>query len=296
MLYMPVIHQGYDRFLEEYGQKAQILLVGRSFADQYPVVRKEIRALSPSRVAQYIESVHSISGVRVIEKEDLPQAIIGPSLIMPDEDLMHDIAKQYRLNESVQLHFKRTFLRWDKSWSKATRPPQFNGRVTSEQIANLFGRFSLDVGSRSSDWWRQVGAVVVRDNKILASAYNEHLPSAYSPYVNGDPRNNYRRGIRVDLSTALHAEAAVIGHCARNGIKLNGGDLYVSTFPCPSCARLIAASGFARCFFAGGYSMLDGDEILRSAGVECVFVLFDEEHHRQLSFDDIEGAKALGLD
>jgi dCMP deaminase len=296
MLYMPVIHQGYDRFLDEYGQKAQILLIGRSFADQYPVIRKEIRALSPGRVAQYIKSVHTISEVRVIEKEDLPQVIVGPSLILPDEDLMHDIAKEYHLNDSVRLHFKRTFLRWDKSWSKATRPPQFNGRVTSEQIANSFGRLALDLASRSSDWWRQVGAVAVRGKKIVASAHNEHLPSAYSPYVNGDPRNNYRRGVQIDLSTALHAEAAVIGHCARNGIGLDGADLYVSTFPCPPCARLIAAAGFSRCFFAGGYSMLDGEEILRSAGVECVFVLLDQEDYRQLSFDDIEGARALGLD
>ena len=116
MLYMPVVHQGYDGFLEEYGQKAQILLIGQSFAEQYPVIRKEIRALSPARVAQYIKSVHAVSEVRVIEKEDLPQIIIGPSLILPDEDLMHgSVAQRFNLNDSVQLHFKRTFLRWDKS-------------------------------------------------------------------------------------------------------------------------------------------------------------------------------------
>lgn len=296
MLYMPVIHKGYDMLLSKYGQKAQVLLIGRSFSEQYPVIRKEIRALSPDRAAEYISFAHGISDVQVIENNDLPQIVTGPSLILPDEDLMHDIATRYHLNDFAKLHFERTFLRWDKSWSKATRPPQFTGRVTSEQIANSFGRLAVGLGSRSSDWWRQVGAVAVRDGQILASAYNEHLPSAYSPYVNGDPRNDYRRGVRIDLSTALHAEAAVIGLCARKGTSLEGADLYVSTFPCPPCARLVAAAGFARCFFAGGYSMLDGDEILRSAGVESVYVMVDGDDYRQLSFEDIEGARKLGLD
>jgi dCMP deaminase len=296
MLYLPVIHQGYELFLERHGQKAQILLIGRSFAADYPVVRKEIRALPPDRAARYIGAVHDVADVRVVETDDLPQVVTGPSLILPDEDLMHDIAKRFGLGDSIKLHFQRTFLRWDKNWSNATRPPEFHGRVTSDQIAGAFGLAALKLGSRSSDWWRQVGAVAVRENEILASAYNEHLPSAYSPYLNGDPRNNYRRGVRIDLSTALHAEAAVIGHCARHGISLDGADLYVSTFPCPPCARLVAAAGFGRCFFAGGYSTLDGDEILRSAGIESVYVILDGEKYHQLSIEDIVGAQALGLD
>jgi len=295
MLYMPVIHQGYDSFLEKYGRNTQVLLIGRSFADEFPVVRKEIRAISPEHAKAYIELVHDASEVCIIEKNDLPNIVTGPSLVLPDEDLLRDIAKRYELGASTKLIFKRTFLRWDKSWSRASRPPHYTGRVTTEQFASFLGRLALDVGSQSSDWWRQVGAVVVRDREIVATGFNQHLPSDYSPYVNGDPRNNYRRGVRIDLSTAIHAEAAVIGNCARRGISLEGADLYVSTFPCPSCARLVVAAGFARCFFSGGYSMLDGDEILRSGGVEPVYVVAAEgEDYRQLSFDDIRGSNAIG--
>jgi dCMP deaminase len=46
----------------------------------------------------------------------------------------------------------------------------------------------------------------------------------------------------------------------------------VTTFPCPACARLIAEAGFRRCYFSGGYSVLDGDVILRAAGVELFWV------------------------
>jgi dCMP deaminase len=78
--------------------------------------------------------------------------------------------------------------------------------------------------------------------------------------------------VRADLSTAIHAEAAVVAQAARHGISLAGADLYVSTFPCPACARLIAEAGFRRCLFARRYSVLDGERVLRSAGVELIWV------------------------
>jgi dCMP deaminase len=78
--------------------------------------------------------------------------------------------------------------------------------------------------------------------------------------------------VRPDLSTAIHAEAAVVASAAAAGIPLAGADLYTTTFPCPACARLIAEAGFARCFFAGGYSVLDGEQVLRAAGVALIRV------------------------
>ena len=78
--------------------------------------------------------------------------------------------------------------------------------------------------------------------------------------------------MRSDLSTALHAEAAIIAAAARRGVSLAGADLYVTTFPCPACARLIAEAGLRRCFFAGPYSVLDGEGVLRAAGVEVIWV------------------------
>ena len=75
-----------------------------------------------------------------------------------------------------------------------------------------------------------------------------------------------------DLSTAIHAEASVVAQAARAGRALNGADIYVTTFPCPACARLIAESGFRRCYFTGPYSVLEGDAVLRAAGVELLLV------------------------
>jgi dCMP deaminase len=78
--------------------------------------------------------------------------------------------------------------------------------------------------------------------------------------------------VAVELSTALHAEAAIVASAARDGLPLAGADLYVSTFPCPGCARLVAEAGFRRCYFAGPYSLLGGETVLRAAGVELIWV------------------------
>ena len=74
------------------------------------------------------------------------------------------------------------------------------------------------------------------------------------------------------MSTAIHAEAAIVAQAARDGVSLRGADLYVTTFPCPACARLIAEAGFRRCYFAGSYSVLEGEHVLQAAGVDVYWV------------------------
>jgi dCMP deaminase len=64
----------------------------------------------------------------------------------------------------------------------------------------------------------------------------------------------------------------LVARAAQQGRSLAGADLYVSTFPCPGCARLVAEAGFRRCFFAGPYAVLDGEDVLRAAGVALIWV------------------------
>jgi dCMP deaminase len=260
MLYLPVIHSGYEKFLDRHAGAGPPLVLGLSFADEFPVLRKEIRALVPDRAAAYVGGV-------VVERTDLPGAVTG-DLVVPDEELMRAVVARYGL----AARFERTFLRWDRSWSQAARPADYDGAVSAAEVDRRFAAAAAAESDKSSDWWRQVGAVAVRDGTVLGVAHNEHQPTEYSPYLDGDPRNDFSRGVRADLSTAIHAEAAIVGRAARDGVSLAGADLYVSTFPCPACARLVAAAGFARCYFAGPYAVLDGDTILRAAGVELIWV------------------------
>src|SRR5260370_41215177 len=102
--------------------------------------------------------------------------------------------------------------------------------------------------------------------------WNHQQPSEYAPYLSGDPSVAFERVTRADLSTAIHAEAALLAGAARDGTTLAGADLYTTTFPCPACARLIAEAGFVRCFFAGQYSVLAGEQTLRAAGISLIWV------------------------
>jgi dCMP deaminase len=125
---------------------------------------------------------------------------------------------------------------------------------------------------KSSDWWRRVGSVIIKNEKIIIAAHNEHLPSQHSPYVNGDPRNNFHKGVHLELGTSIHSEAGAISQAAKDGLSLDGAEIYVSTFPCPPCAKLIACSGIRKVYYRVGYGVLDGESILKQYGVEIIKV------------------------
>ncbi len=272
LLYLPVIHAGYEAFLRKHSDAVGILLLGPGFTADYPSLAKDIRALPAARAAGYLRLISGDASIRVVEPAELAGAVTGDPLVLPDEEVMRDIADRYGLGTGRRLVFDRTFLRWDRDWATARAPVSFDGEITAAELPReLLGRAQALAG-RSSDWWRQVGAVAARAGQVLGCAWNHHRPTEYAPYLNGDPRDAFERGVRADLSTAIHAEASLIATAARDGTSLAGADLYTTTFPCPACARLIAEAGFARCFFAGQYSVLDGEETLRARGISLIWV------------------------
>jgi dCMP deaminase len=272
LLYLPVIHRGYEAFFERHPEAGSVLLLGAGFRAQFPALAKDIRALPPERAAAYLGLMLPGREVGVVEPGGLAAAVTGDPLVLPDEQVTRELAERHDLGRGRELVFDRTFLRWDRDWSRARRPARFDGEVAAGDLPRGLIARAQDLAGRSSDWWRQVGAIAVRGDDLLGSAWNQHYPTEYAPYADGDPRDGFSRGVRPDLSTALHAEASIIAAAARDGISLRGADLYVTTFPCPACARLIAAAGLGRCYFAGPYSVLDGEDVLRAAGVELLWV------------------------
>jgi dCMP deaminase len=267
-----VLHAGYEALFDRHADADEVLLLGSSFAEQFPVLRKEIRALAPEVAARYVAVGRSFGSVRVVERGGLAAAVTSDILVIPDEQLMRTVVSTYGLEDGRTVVAERTFLRWDREWSQAQRPAAYDGMISTSELDRLLMGRATEEATRSSDWWRQVGAVAARAGEVLAVAHNEHRPTEYSPYLQGDPRNDFSRGVRIDLSTAIHAEAVIIARAARDGLALGGADVYVSTFPCPGCARLVAEAGFRRVYFGGPYATLDGDTVLREAGVELIWV------------------------
>ena len=272
LLYLPVIHAGYENFLLRHDDAQEILVLGEGFTQAHPSLAKDIRALAPERAAGYLQLGHPKARVRVVEPADLVAAVTGDVLVLPDEEITRDLVTRHHLDQGRTVVFDRTFLRWDRDWATAKAPVCFDGEITVDELPREFLAQAQSLAKRSSDWWRQVGAIAAREGQVLGCAWNRHHPTEYAPYLSGDPRDAFERGVRADLSTAIHAEAALIAGAARDGVALAGADLYTTTFPCPACARLIAEAGFRRCFFAGQYSVLDGEQTLRASGVRLIWV------------------------
>ena len=272
LLYLPVVHAGHEAFFARHADAAEVLLLGGGFKDVFKSLAKDIRALPAERAAQFLRLLLPGTPVRVIEPGDLPSAVTADVLVLPDEDITRNLAAVHRLRDGRELVFDKTFLRWDREWSQARRPAGFDGAVAVGGLPSRMLATARELAGHSSDWWRQVGAVAARGERVLAVAWNHHWTSEYAPYIDGDPRDSFSRGVRGDLSTAIHAEASIVAQAAREGFSLSGADLFVTTFPCPACARLVAEAGFLRCYFAGPYSVLDGDDVLRAAGVELLWV------------------------
>jgi len=193
LLYLPVIHSGYEGFLARHADAAEILLLGSGFTAAYPSLAKDIRALSPARAAEYLRRAGPAAPVRVVEPDDLAAAVTGDPLVLPDEAIMRDVAARYRLDAGRTVLFDRTFLRWDRDWATAKTPVSFDGEITVAELSReLLGRAEAIAG-RSSDWWRQVGAVAARDGCLRARGPG-------GP-VHRDPRRggaDRRRGPRRD--------------------------------------------------------------------------------------------------
>lgn len=267
--YIPAPHAGYLKLLRQY--KGSVLYVlGEEFIAELAPLRKHLPGVMPGEAACMVESLGIFASVHVLSKQDLPLLRRYPRVVMPDEDVSHTFAATYLAGVPVEFDGGWR-LRWDWGASQKNTRPAGGVVSTNELDRDLMARAKL-AAERSSDWWRQVGALLAKDGKPLVVAYNKHVPSEHTAYLLGDPRSNFEQGVSIEVSVASHAERRVQAIAAREGIATKGCDLYVSTFPCPPCAYAWAESGLRRLYYADGYSNLEGENALAASGIEIIRV------------------------
>jgi dCMP deaminase len=266
--YVPVLHDGYRRFIEAHGRGRRCFVIGPELYADYRPLAKDIRCLDASLAASAIASWGICSEVRVL---DLDTALLlaseDPSITLPAEDVSYRVVE--RFFPRCPVRYDTVFLRWDKSKTVQLLEPSPDAHVSE---AGALSALAEGEARHSIDWWRQVGAAIRFAGGELASATNEHSPHRLSAYAAGDPRSNFYKGVHLELSTVTHAEARLIGEAARRGTSTEGAELYVTDFPCPPCAKLIAAAGISKLYYRTGYAVLDGEDVLRAAGVEMIRV------------------------
>jgi dCMP deaminase len=261
--YIPVIHQGYMEFLKR-NLPADIFLLTPSFIKTIDFtigdrLTRDIRAVNVGHIKLFLETITS-NKVEILS--DLQTLDDYSEIRMPDEDISINIRNM--ISSTVRLD--TIFLRWD--WNNTTIPKSVEGnfRIVSDEESRTFMAFAVMHSEKSSDVWRQVGAVLPYKEGSMYCAFNEHKPTPSAPYIHGDPRLNMKPGEKPEICGALHAEKSIVAQAART--LLQGTSIYVTTFPCSDCARVLVEAGVKRVFFKEGYSVLDAAEILLHANVE----------------------------
>jgi dCMP deaminase len=268
--YVPVVHEGYRRFLERHARDGRAYVLGRDlYADQRPLA-KDVRALEPEDAARALDALAIAESVTVLDAAGAAR-LAGEdalSIILPAEDVSYAVVERHFPRAAVR--YDPAFLRWDKTKTVQLLDPRPERIETEDRALQELADAAEDAAARSLDWWRQVGAALRFADGTVAAAHNEHHPHPHAPYAAGDPRANFTKGVELELSTATHAEAALIAQAARTGRATDGGEIYVTDFPCPPCAKLIAGAGIKRLYYRRGYAVLDGQDVLDAAGVEIV--------------------------
>ena len=117
---------------------------------------------------------------------------------------------------------------------------------------NMFMQIAEVVLLRSSCLKKQVGCVLVKEGRIVATGYNGVLP--------GDKPEE---GIdNKGITHTVHAEGNLIAFCAKNGIPTDGCTLYTTLSPCENCAELIIQSGIEKVVYLEEYRERTGLDLL----------------------------------
>ena len=269
--YIPVLHEGYRRFIAAHAAGGRLFLIGPELHDDYRPLAKDIRALDPELTAAAISAWGVCSEVSVLDVESAERlAQEGPSITLPAEDVSYQLVERFFTR--CEVRYDTVFLRWDKTRTSALEEPSALLAADDDEAIAEIAAAAQEQALGSADWWRQVGAAIRFADGTIEAAVNEHLPHPQSPYAVGDPRSNFFKGVALELSTAAHAEARLIAAAARAGVSTEDAVMYVTDFPCPPCAKLIAGAGIARLYFRDGYALLDGEDVLEAAGVEIMRV------------------------
>ena len=128
------------------------------------------------------------------------------------------------------------------------------------------------VAKRSTCLRRKVGAVLVKDKRILATGYNGAPTGIRHCKDVGCLRERLKvkPGERHELCRGLHAEQNVIIQAAYYGAITKGTTLYATHMPCIICSKMLINAGVKKIFFLEGYPDPLADEMLSEANIEVV--------------------------
>lgn len=125
------------------------------------------------------------------------------------------------------------------------------------------------VSSRSTCLRRKVGAIAVKDKRILATGYNG-APAGIAHCLDAGCMREMLKvpsGQRHEICRGLHAEQNVIIQAAAHGTNIVGADIYCTNHPCSLCAKMLINCGIGNLYYAEDYPDELAAAMLAEAGI-----------------------------
>ena len=123
---------------------------------------------------------------------------------------------------------------------------------------------STTVAARSSCKKLNVGCVITKNNRILCTGYNGHIPGA--------PHDSFEVDGHEQMT--IHAEINAVCHAAKDGIKLQDTKAYITHYPCINCAKSLLSSGVNEIIYMNEYKKNPlVSKLFSSKGIKVVQML-----------------------
>ncbi len=146
-------------------------------------------------------------------------------------------------------------------------------------LDDYFMEIARVVAKRSTCLRQNVGAVIVKDKRILSTGYNGAPMGLPHCLDIGCLREqlNVPSGERHELCRAVHAEQNAIIQAAYHGVSIKDATLYTTHQPCIMCAKMIINAGIKKVVYGSKYADNRGLEFLKEANIEVVFHGHEED-------------------
>lgn len=136
-----------------------------------------------------------------------------------------------------------------------------NSRVSWE---TYFMNIAKQVATRSTCDRKNVGAVIVRDRTILSTGYNgsirgmPHCDEAGHMMENGH------------CIATIHAESNAVLQAAKNGVSIDGAEVYITSSPCWNCFKMLANAGIKKIYYGEFYRDERIFTVAKTIGIELI--------------------------
>ena len=144
------------------------------------------------------------------------------------------------------------------------------------KFQKLYNNIAHEVAKMSHARRLQVGAVIVKDDRVISMGYNG-MPAGWennceSEGIDFNPitKTKTGNGILTTRPEVLHAESNAIAKLAKSNDSGLGADLFITHAPCMECSKLIFQSGISRVYYSSDYRDDSGIKFLKQSGVEVV--------------------------